>query len=63
MLKNLEQSGGSYATINRRSNIDIILTNLPHHDHSGTGQYPVDQLGINDYKKDIRDAFEVIKLL
>ncbi len=63
MLTKLEQAGGSYATVSRRSNIETILTNLPHHDNSGTGQYPVGELGIEDYKKDIRDAFEVIKVL
>lgn len=63
MLTKLEQAGGSYATISRRTNIETMLTNLPHHDNSGTGQYPETNLGINDYKKDIRDAFEVIKLL
>jgi wobble nucleotide-excising tRNase len=63
MLTKLEQAGGAYSSTSRRTNIDTILTNLPHHDHSGTGQYPVSQLGIDDYKKDIRDAFEVIKLL
>lgn len=63
MLTKLEQTGGSYSTTSRRSNIETMLTNLPHHDNSGTGQYPASNLGINDYKKDIRDAFEVIKLL
>jgi len=63
MLTKLEQTGGSYEAVSRRTNIDTILTNLPHHDNSGTGQYPVSQLGIDDYKKDIRDAFEVIKAL
>lgn len=63
MLTKLEQVGGSYATTSRRSNIETMLTNLPHHDNSGTGQYPATNLGINDYKKDIRDAFDVIKLL
>lgn len=63
MLTKLEQSGGSYATSSRRTNIDTILTNQSHHDHSGAGQYPTAQLGIDDYKKDIRDAFEVMKLL
>ena len=63
MLTKLEQPGGSYATTSRRANIDTILTNQSHHDHSGTGQYPTAQLGIDDYKKDIRDTFEVMKLL
>ncbi len=63
MLTKLEQPGGSYVTISRRTNIDAILTNHGHHDHSAVGQYPTAQLGIDDYKKDIRDAFEVIKLL
>lgn len=63
MLTKLEKPGGSYAKSSRRSNIDTILTNLPHHDNSGISQYPVNQLGIDDYKKDIRDAFEVMKLL
>ncbi len=63
MLTKLEKPGGSYAAGSRRSNIDTILTNLPHHDNSGTTQYPVSQLGIDDYKKDIRDAFELIKTL
>lgn len=63
MLTKLERAGGSYKDVSRRTNIDTILTNTPHHDNSGTGQYPVAQLGIDDYKKDIRDAFEVIKVL
>lgn len=63
MLTKLEQSGGSYASTSRRTNINAVLTNEAHHDHSGSGQYPVAQLGIDDYKKDIRDAFDVMKLL
>lgn len=63
MLTKLEQTGGSYSINSRRANIETMLTNLPHHDNSGTGQYPATNLGINDYKKDIRDAFEVMKLL
>lgn len=63
MLTKLEQPDGSYATTSRRVNIDAILTNHTHHDHSGASQYPTSQLGIDDYKKDIRDAFDVMKLL
>ncbi len=63
MLTKLEEAGGSYATSSRRVGIDAILTNLPHHDNSGTGQYPVSHLGIDDYKKDIKDAFELMKTL
>lgn len=63
MLTKLEQPGGSYATTSQRANIDTILTNHGHHDHSVVGQYPTAQLGIDDYKKDIRDTFEVMRLL
>ncbi|MCB9810693.1 MAG: AAA family ATPase [Candidatus Nomurabacteria bacterium] len=63
MLTKLEQPGGSYVMTSRRTNIEAILTNQAHHDHSGTSQYPTAQLGIEDYKKDIRDAFELMKIL
>ena len=63
MLTKLEQTGGSYNITSSRTNIETILTNPAHHDNSGIGQYPVSQLGINDYKKEIKDAFEVIKVL
>ncbi|MEX0931590.1 MAG: AAA family ATPase, partial [Candidatus Paceibacterota bacterium] len=63
MLTKLEESGGSYATISKRTEINSVLTNLNHHDNSGNGQYPVSQLGIEDYKKDIRDTFDLIKTL
>ncbi len=63
MLTKLEEGGGSYSTISKRSEINSVLTNLTHHDNSANGQYPVTQLGIEDYKKDIRDAFDLIKTL
>lgn len=63
MLIKLEEPDGSYSVNSQKDSIDKILTNVPHHDNSGNGQYPVVQLGIDDYKKDIRDAFDVIKLL
>ncbi|MEQ1499865.1 MAG: AAA family ATPase [Parcubacteria group bacterium] len=63
MLTKLEQTGGPYVVNSRRTDIDAILTNLPHHDNSGNGEYPVSHLGIEDYKKDIRDAFQLIKTL
>jgi len=63
MLSKLEEPGGSYTTTNKRAEINFVLTNLTHHDNSGNGQYPVTQLGIEDYKKDIRDAFVLIKTL
>lgn len=63
MLTKLEESGGSYATTSRRTEINSVLANLTHHDNSANGQYPATQLGIEDYKKDIRDAFNVLKTL
>jgi wobble nucleotide-excising tRNase len=63
MLTKLEEPKGSYATTSKRTEINSVLTNLIHHDNSANGQYPVSQLGIDDYKKDIRDAFELIKKL
>ena len=63
MLTKLEEPGGSYATTSKRTEINAVLTNLTHHDNSANGQYPVAQLGIEDYKKDIRDAFQLIKTL
>ena len=63
MLTKLEESGGSYATSTKRAEINSVLTNLTHHDNSANGQYPVSQLGIEDYKKDIRDAFQLMKTL
>lgn len=63
MLTKLEESGGAYATNSKRTEINAILTNLIHHDNSANGQYPVADLGIDDYKKDIKDAFDLIKKL
>lgn len=63
MLTKLEQTDGSYSTVSRRTEINTVLTNVLHHDNSGNGQYPVAQLGIEDYRKDVKDAFEVIKTL
>ena len=63
MLTRLEQVGGPYATISRRSDIYSILINESHHDNSGATQYPAGLLGVDDYKNDIRNAFAVIKLL
>jgi wobble nucleotide-excising tRNase len=63
MLTKLEEAGGPYSTNSKRSEINALLTNLTHHDNSANGQYPVSQLGIEDYKKDIRDSFKVIKNL
>ena len=63
MLDKLEQASGPYVASSPRARINAILANQPHHDNSGTNQYPVHQLGIEDYKKDIKDAFQVIKLL
>jgi wobble nucleotide-excising tRNase len=63
MLTKLEEPGGSYAITSKRSEINSVLTNLMHHDQSANGQYPVVNLGIEDYKKDIKDVFELIKNL
>lgn len=63
MLTKLEQIDGSYRQISPRKIIENMLTNEPHHDNSRTGQYPTNQLGIEDYKKDIRDAFQCFKAL
>lgn len=63
MLEELEKSGGPYEINSPRLSIEAILPNVTHHDHSGVGQYPVSELGIDDYKKDIKDAFKVIKVL
>ena len=63
MLTKLEEAGGPYSTNSKRSEINAVLTNLTHHDNSGTGQYPASQLGIEDYKKDIRDSFLLMKTL
>lgn len=63
MLDKLEMVGGSYEAISPRSDISTLLPNLTHHDNSGNGQYPAQQLGIEDYRKEIRDAFVVIKKL
>ena len=63
MLDKLEETGGSYSTNSKRTDIDAVLTNLTHHDNSANGQYPVSQLGIEDYKKDIRDSFQLISKL
>lgn len=61
MLTKLEEPSGHYATASKRSDIDSVLINLNHHDNSAAGQYPSSQLGIEDYKKDIRDTFKLIK--
>lgn len=63
MLTKLEETGGPYSANSKRSEINAVLTNLTHHDNSANGQYPVSQLGIEDYKKDIRDSFKIIKNL
>ena len=63
MLDKLEEVGGPYSTNSKRTAIDTVLANLTHHDNSANGQYPVSQLGIEDYKKDIRDSFQLIKSL
>jgi len=63
MLSKLEESGGSYAMNSKRTEINSVLSNLAHHDNSANGQYPVSHLGIEDYKKDIRDTFDLIKTL
>jgi wobble nucleotide-excising tRNase len=63
MLTRLEENSGPYSTTSPRVQINDLLTNLDHHDQSKSGQYPVEALGILDYKRDIQDAFVVIKLL
>lgn len=63
MLTKLEQSDGPYFTNSPRTKIENVLINITHHDQSRPSQYPVDQLGINDYKKAIKEAFGVIKEL
>lgn len=63
MLTKLEEPGGAYATNSKRAEINAVLTNLTHHDNSAPGQYPTTQLGIDDYKKDIRDTFNLMKVL
>ena len=63
MLTKLEEPSGHYATESKRSSIDSVLINLDHHDYSAVGQYPSGQLGPDDYKKNIRDTFKLIKNL
>ena len=63
MLTKLEEKGGPYYVNSKRPEISAVLTNLTHHDSSANGQYPMSQLGIEDYKKVIRDSFQLIKNL
>lgn len=63
MLTRLEQPGGPYATSTPRTAISALLPNLTHHDNSGVRAYPSSALGINDFKNEIRDAFEVVASL
>jgi wobble nucleotide-excising tRNase len=63
MVTKLEEPGGPYATTSKRTEINSVLTNLTHHDNSANGQYPASQLGIEDYKKDIRDTFLLVRNL
>lgn len=63
MLLKLEEAGGHYEKNSRRKEIETLLTNIAHHDNSGVGQYPSSEIGINDYKKDIKDSFNVIAIL
>ena len=62
ILTKLEEDA-TYLEISPRKQIQSLLTNISHHDQSNPGQYPSEQLGILDYKNDIRDAFQVIKAL
>lgn len=61
MLTKLEETDGSYSKQSPRNEINALLTNINHHDNSGNGQYPSSELGIEDYRKDIKDAFDLIK--
>lgn len=63
MLSRLEDSGGPYETNSPRVEIQAVLANLSHHDNSGNGQYPIEELGVEDYKQDIRNSFQLIKTL
>lgn len=60
MLDKLEQTGGSYSSNSRRDDIKDVIPDVSHHDNSGKEQYPVSELGIEDYRRDIKKSFEII---
>ncbi len=63
MLTALEIEGGPYEKDSRRTDLSGVLHNLEHHDNSGVGQYPDEELGIEDYRNDIKQGFLVIEKL
>lgn len=63
MLEKLEKSGGSYEQTTPRSEIVGLLPNIDHHDNSGNKQYPLEELGLEDYRKNIKDMFDILKIL
>lgn len=63
MLTKLKEQGNPYEDETKRPDVNSLLVNLEHHDNSRIGQYPSAELGIEDFRKDIKDTFELMKKL
>lgn len=63
MLTKLEEAGGPYSITSPRLDIEALLPNFSHHDNSSARSYPVSELGIEDYKSNIRGVFIAMKSL